>query len=366
MTGAERGRRKILLVNMAGLGDIIMMTPAVRAIRAAFPEASLELLTIDRSKELAAGIQGIDKIHSVPIRYRFAGPATVYKFIRTLLELRRENFSALVNFSLVSSFGGLLKARLINAVVKPGLSSCRVLRGLGAAGNFTAYEEFVEKQSETTLTARLLAPLGVEARDLYISYSPGPEEKKRVSLDLAARGVSGKPVIGLNPGAFRPSRRWPAEKWKSLIGLLLEKYPRALIVVTGSGAEKNIAEELTSSGRIFPAAGLYSIRENAALFGLMDVFISNDTGPMHIAAAVGVRTVCLFGPGDHWRFAPAVPVDQKRIVRRDIPECNIPCYKFNCRNPLCLEGITPEEVMAAVIDILESGGEQPITPKSKF
>lgn len=354
MTGDGRGSRKILLVNMAGLGDIIMMTPAIRAIKAAFPDARLELLTIDRSKELAAGIHGIDKIHSVPIQYRFAGPVIIYKFIRTLLELRREGFSALVNFSLVSSFGGLLKTWLINAVVKPGISSCRVLRGLGAAGDYTAYEEFIEQQSETALTARLLPPLGVEARDLYISYSPGLEEKKMVSLDLAARGVSGKPVIGLNPGAFRPSRRWPAEKWKSLIGLLLEKYPRALIVVTGSRAEKSMAEELTISGRVFPAAGLYSIRENVALFSLMDVFISNDTGPMHIAAAVGVRTVCIFGPGDHWRFAPAVPEDKKRIVRRDIPDCNIPCYKFDCKNPVCLGSINPEEVLIAAIDILES------------
>ncbi|MEK7720990.1 MAG: asparagine synthase (glutamine-hydrolyzing), partial [Elusimicrobiota bacterium] len=192
-----RGRHKILLVNMAGLGDIIMMTPAVRAIKAAYPDAMLELLTIDRSKELAGGIPGIDKIHSVPIHYRFAGPAAVYKFIRILLELRREGFSALLNFSLVSSFGGLLKTRLINGLVKPGMASCRVLKGLGAAGDFTSYEDFIEKKSEVALTAKLLAPLRLEPRDLEISYSPGLEEKKRVSVDIAARRLSGKPVIGL-------------------------------------------------------------------------------------------------------------------------------------------------------------------------
>jgi asparagine synthase (glutamine-hydrolysing) len=348
-----RGKRKILLVNMAGLGDIIMMTPAVRAIRAAYPDACLELLTIDRSSELAAGVPGIDKIYSVPINYRFPGPGGLLKFLRVVRELRRERFDALLNFSLVSSLGGLFKARFINFTVKAGLSSCRVMKGLKAAGDITSFEKLVEDKSEVQLTARLLLPLGVELLDTEIRYEPGLEEKKRVSADLAARGVSGKPVIGLNPGAFRPSRRWPLEKWRKLAGLILEKYPGALLIVTGSSGEKEMAEALKISDRVFPAAGLYTVRENAALYGLMDVFITNDTGPMHIAAAMGTKTVCLFGPGDHRRFSPSVPEARRRVIRKDLPGCEVPCYKFDCPNPECLGEITPQEVLAAAGELLE-------------
>ncbi|HCC47232.1 MAG TPA: asparagine synthase (glutamine-hydrolyzing) [Elusimicrobia bacterium] len=347
-----RGRRKILLVNMAGLGDIIMMTPAVRALKAAYPDARLELLTIDRSKELAAGIAGIDKIHSVPIRYRFGGPAAAYKFLRTLLQLRGEGFDALVNFSLVSSYGGLLKTRLINWLVKPALASCRVMTGLGGAGSHTVFEEVIEKKNAVDLISRLLAPLGIEQRDFLIEYAPGLEAKKSVSMDLASRGLSGKPFIGLNPGAFRPSRRWPLEKWKALVKLLLEKYPSALLMVTGSAEEKAMADELKISERVFSSAGLYTLGQNAALYSLMDVFITNDTGPMHMAAAVGTKTVCIFGPGDHWRFAPSVPGEKKRVIRKDMPGCETPCYKFHCPNPVCLTAITPEEVLAAAEDLL--------------
>jgi asparagine synthase (glutamine-hydrolysing) len=347
-----RGRRKILLVNMAGLGDIVMMTPAVRAIKAAYPAARVELLTIDRSAALAAGVPGIDGICSVPINYRFPGPAALWLLAKTLLRLRRENFDALVNFSLVSSYGGLLKARLINRAVRAGLSSCRVMKGMGAAGTFTSYEAEVEEASEVRLTAELLKPLGIELRDTEIHYAAGPDEKKSVSRDLAARGLSGRPVIGLNPGAFRPSRRWPIGKWKALAGLLLEKYPGALLVVTGSPAEKGLAAELRISGSVFAAAGLYSVRETAALYSMMDVFITNDTGPMHIAAAAGARTVCIFGPGDYRRFAPSVPEARRRVVRRDVPGCAVPCYKFDCANPECLGGITPEEVLAAAAELL--------------
>lgn len=346
-----RGRRRILLVNLAGLGDIVMMTPAVRALRAAYPDAELELLTIDRSKELAAGIPGLAAVHSVPIHYRFAGPAAVFKFVRTLLALRGR-FDALVNFSLVSSFGGLLKARLINFLVKPGVSCCRVMNGLGAAGDYTFYEDLIEKHSEVELTGRLLAPLGLELHDRTIAYEPAPEDRAAVMADLALLGLSGRPLIGLNPGAFRPSRRWPAEKWRELARLLLEKYPAALIVVTGSPGEKALAESLKISDRVFPAAGAHTLRQSAALYSRLDVFITNDTGPMHLAAAAGAKTVCVFGPGDHRRFAPSVPEERKRVIRKDLPGCETPCYKFHCPNPVCLEAVSPAEVMAAAAELL--------------
>jgi ADP-heptose:LPS heptosyltransferase len=87
----------------------------------------------------------------------------------------------------------------------------------------------------------------------------------------------------------------------------------------------------------------------------MDVFITNDTGPMHLAAAVGTKTVCIFGPGDHWRFAPSVPGSRFRIVRKALPGCVVPCYKFSCGGPRCLSGISPEEVLAAASELLGAG-----------
>ncbi len=347
-----RGRRKILLVNMAGLGDIVMMTPALRAIRSAWPEARVELLTIDRSAELAAGLEGLDAVHSVPIHYRLPGPLALWRFVSKLLELRREGFDALLNFSLVSSYAGLLKGRLINALVRPGLASCRVMKGLGGCGTYTSYEAEIEEKSEPRLTAELLKPLGLEVLDPEIKYRPDLESRRAVSADLASRGLAGRPLIGLNPGAFRPSRRWPLPKWKALAGMLLEKYPAALLVVTGSAAEKAMCAELCVSDRVFNAAGLYGVRGNAALYAMTDVFITNDTGPMHIAAAAGARVVCIFGPGDHRRFAPSVPEERRRVLSHNVPGCRVPCYKFNCACPACLEAISPAEVLAAAEELI--------------
>ena len=347
-----RGRRKILLVNMAGLGDIVMMTPALRAIRLAWPGARVELLTIDRSAGLAAGLDGLDAVHSVPLSGRLPGPFALFRLAAKLLELRRAGFDALVNFSLVSSYGGLLKSRLITRLVRPGLASCRVMKGLGRCGTHTVYEAEIEEASEPALTAALLAPLGLDVRDMEIKYRPAPGSVRKVKEDLAARGAACRPLIGLNPGAFRPSRRWPTRKWKELVRLLLDKYPSASLVATGSAAEKGLCAELCLSDRVVNAAGLYDAGEIAALGSLTDVFITNDTGPMHIAAAAGAKVVCIFGPGDYRRFAPSVPEERRRVLRHDVPGCKVPCYKFSCAAPACLEAVTPDEVLAAAGELL--------------
>ena len=73
---------------------------------------------------------------------------------------------------------------------------------------------------------------------------------------------------------------------------------------------------------------------------------------MHLAAAAGARTVCIFGPGDHWRFAPSVPEDRRRVLRKDVPGCEVPCYKFDCANPACLEAVAPAEVLAAAAELI--------------
>lgn len=347
-----QGRRKILLVNLAGMGDMVMMTPAVRALKSAYPDSELEVLCLDRGRAVAEGIPGLDTIHSVTQRGGWPGPLELARLVAALRGLRGRGFDALLNFSLISSFGGALKARLINFLVKPALSACRVLRGIGPVGDRTLFEEEAEQASEVQLTARLLLQLGIELRDAEIKYVPGLEERRKVSTDLASRGLSGRPLIGLNPGAFAKARCWPAAYWKELAGLILEKYPGALIAVTGSPSERELAESLKISERVFCSAGEYEVKEHAALYSMLDVLVTNNTGSMHLAAAAGTKTVCIFGQGDHWRFSPSVPEARRRVLRAEIPGCQTPCVKGDCHAPECFEAIKPAAVLAAVEELL--------------
>ncbi len=345
------GKRKVLFVNLAGMGDMVMMTPAVRALKASYPGAVLETLCLERGRSVAEGVPGIDKVHSVPMWGATPGPLDLLRLVLKLLDLRKEGYDALVNFSLVSSFGGLLKVRLINLLVAPGFSVCRILRGLGSAGDHALFEEKAAEASEVEMTGRLLLPLGVELRDTGIKFVPSEKDMAKVSGDLARRGLSGRPVIGLNPGGFRPSRRWPAEKWKELAGLLKKRYPGALILVTGSAAEAGLVNGIAGAGGAHAVVG-YTVPESAALYSLMDVFITNNTGPMHLAAAVGARTVCIFGPGDHVRFAPSVPEKRRRILSKGAPDCETPCDKPECDTMACFAAIPAHDVLAAAEELL--------------
>ena len=344
---------RILLVNMAGLGDMVMMTPLLRALRAAYPAARLELLTIGRSADLARLLPGLDAVHSIPVNYRAFGPRALLIFLKTLLAMRKKRFDHMLNLSLVSSAAGELKARLIRFLVRPGFSAGRSLLPSVGLYDFVARESFVEKESEVALTARLLEPLGAAPGDLTISFPVSGEDRAFAERELERLGLKGKKLIGFNPGAFRPSRRWPLENWKTLGRLLLEKYPEAAILVNAPAAEGAAWGTLKIPRRIVVLDGGYDMGKLAAIFEKLDLFITNDTGPMHLAAAVGTRVAAIFGPGDFYRFAPSVPAERYRLIRKDIPGCEVPCYKFSCPDPKCLKAISPGEVLAKAGELLD-------------
>jgi ADP-heptose:LPS heptosyltransferase len=342
---------RILLVNMAGLGDIVMMTPMLRTLKAAYPACEITLLTIDRSADLARRLPGIDKVYSVPINYRAFGPGALWVLLKTLLSLRKRRFDLMLNLSLVSSFAGELKARLIRFIVRPGFSSGRSLLPSVGLYDFISRESIVEKKSEVALTARLMAPLGVAVGDYTISFPVSSHERAFADNELERLGLKGKKLIGFNPGAFRPSRRWPPANWKELGRLLLEKYPDAAILVNVTAAEAPEYQALKISERVVMLNGGYDMGRLAAIFEKLDLFVTNDTGPMHLAAAVGTSVAAIFGPGDAHRFSPSVPSNQFRIVKKDIRGCDSPCYKFKCSDPLCLNAVIPDEVFEKIKEL---------------
>ncbi len=352
VTGEGSGK-KILLVNMAGLGDIVMMTPVLRALKAAYPASKLSLLTIDRSVDLASRLPGLDGIFSIPVQYRLPGPAGLWRILKTLITLRRKNFDMLLDLKLVSSRAGAWKMRLVNAFIRPVFSAGRCLHDGHCVFDVVLRENSIETKSEVALTGGLLELLGIGTRDLEIRLDISREDGAFAENKFKELGLSGARVIGFNPGAFRPSRRWPLENWKTLSALLLERYPDARIAVSGSPAEAKEYAGLNIPGRVLVLDGAYDMGKLAAMFKKMALFITNNTGPMHIAAAVGTKVAAIFGPGDACRFAPSVPAAGYRIIRKDAPGCEYPCYKFRCPDPVCLTSITPAEVFEKARELLD-------------
>ncbi len=345
---SPRDFEKILLLNLGGLGDIVMMRPLLLALRSRFPAAKITLLTLDRSASAARLLPELDAVESLAVRYKLPTPLAALRGLLTLLRLRKERFPLLLNQLAVSSPWGRRKLRFLNWILEPGFSAGRCIEDCPGLYDAPIYEREVEDRSEVDLSLRLLEPLGLRPAGRNITFPVPPEDSAWADAELCRRGLAGRFLIGLNPGSFRPSRRWPLERWLELARRMRARYPEAGFVVTTGPGEEKLSEALGSGERTWTPGGALSAGQLAALLAKLSVYVTNDTGPMHLAAAVGTRVAAIFGPSDIVRFTPAVPRAMVRVVRADSAGCFRPCYDFECADPRCLSDITPEAVLEAV------------------
>lgn len=174
--------------------------------------------------------------------------------------------------------------------------------------------------------------------------------------DMRARvGAAGSPVVILNPNAsdLLPLRRWPTDRFQQLAAKLLAQHPSLRIVLTGGASEQAAVEQLQgqlNSTRVISVAGQTTLRELLTLYSVADVLVTNDSGPAHFASLTLVRTIVLFGPETPRLFAPRSP--QTTVIWKELA-CS-PCVSvFNhrlspCRNNVCMQSISVDEVLAAV------------------
>lgn len=347
--------KKILVVNLGGIGDIIMSSPIIKLLRDYYQNAEICLLTIPRSLELSKNFAEIDKFYTIPLRYRFIPVKFFIETIKTIRLLRNERFDLLINLRAVETFAGMIKMLLFAKLLNAKISIGRNLSNLGFFYTIPIKEQKYAKNSEVELTLNLLKPLGIEAalKEMYINYQVSSQSRSTIDKYLSEFHIEKQHLlIGLNPGAFRPSRRWPVGHWRDLIKLINTKY-RTKIFITGEKSEVSIAKEIAFGyDNVFVTNGLFSLDELAALIERLNVFITNDSGPMHLAAAVGTKLIGIFGPGDVDRFTPYVPKEKYRIVRKENIKCVRPCYKFKCKHPTCLIEISPEEVFNTMCEII--------------
>jgi ADP-heptose:LPS heptosyltransferase len=179
-----------------------------------------------------------------------------------------------------------------------------------------------------------------------------PAEAATAKALLCEAGLKRRPLIVIHPGTseFGAFKRWPPGRFGDLARRLIRRW-KAGILVTWGPRERPLAMKVASAAGRSTAISppTRSIRELAELLRQADLFISADTGPMHIAAALGVPVVALFGPKDPVLHGPYGK--DARVVRAGV-ECS-PCSKRSCEDVKCMAGITPEMVMAVAADLLK-------------
>lgn len=342
--------RNILTISTTGIGNLILYTPALRALRRDFPESHITLLVANKAAaNLLDGCKELDE--TIIINKNKNG---IFNWFNILRQIRRKRFDLVVTSFLDKSFKVALFAWLTGARYRVGYEN-KVYGWL-----YTHQAPVTERKHEIEYNLDLVRAIGLIVRRVnekapFIYTTPLEEELAKdflIKNQVAHKDL----LIGIHPGsglAIGSAKRWPREKFAKLCDLILS-VPRTKVVVFGGPEERYAAEEMAKFMRKKPVivAGDTDIRTTAALIKRCALFISNDSGLMHLATAVKTPVLAIFGPTLWWKN---YPWGKNNLVVRKEMACS-PCYNYQqiqCKTLKCLDMIKVEEVWQKVKDFLK-------------
>ena len=348
---------KILILQLAGIGDLVLATPTLKALRTRFKDAYIGLLVISRTAQLIKGCPDIDDLFVLDIRdtslRNLLKKGAFIKVYKTTKELRKKRFDMLINLEHISSWIGSFKIAVLFWLIGAKYRVGRDTDKRGFFLNFKIRENSNEPKHAVEANLDVARALGANIEKITLEVPIFEEDKTYISNFLAQRGVSDTDLlVGLNPGTYRPYGRWFKERWTQLAHWLIEERGYKVIITGGEGEREMINEiaNLTEKKSAITATD-FTLKQFSALLERLNLFIASDTGPMHIAAAMQPPLIALFGPGDIHKFSPYCHSNNCMVVRKEV-DCQRPCYKFRCNDRKCMELITIDDVINAVKRVL--------------
>jgi heptosyltransferase-1 len=333
---------RILLIKLSSLGDVIHALPTLEALRSLYPRGHITWLVEEINAPVLAGHPALNEVWPVP-RPRLGNGRfleNVGEMIQAARRLREEPFDLVIDLQ------GLLKSAIWVALA----------RGKRKVG-YDRTREF----SYLALTERL-PPLDPEAHAVWrylnvARYLGAPAAPPRFRLGLNIPEdlshlfptETGQPQAVLHPGARWSTKLWPTDHWARLAEWLVRD-KGFQVVITGSPGDRDLTAEIVAQAGVplINLAGRTSLVELAALLQQARLAVTTDTGPMHLAAALGTPVVALFGPTAPWRTGPFG--EGHEVVRLALP-CS-PCFRRQCPEPRCLTELSVAGAQEAVEKIL--------------
>ncbi|OHD01136.1 MAG: hypothetical protein A2885_05350 [Sphingopyxis sp. RIFCSPHIGHO2_01_FULL_65_24] len=345
---APAGVRRILVISSTAIGDTLLSTPAIHALRKRFPEARLIGLLHRRTAGLFRHYRELDEI--VLLRR---------SLLRTAWQLRRARPDVTVilhgNEPEASMLAWLSGARFILKHAKrhpaPQLLSHR--------DGDEDYDPLTEHAIVSRL--RLASWLGADGSDIHMRLELPPGTEARAAQHLRAHGVNdGDLCIGLQPGAATRYKMWPHTAFMLLAHRLMHHDRKIKVLLLGSKSEWQLCETIKSGVRdhhLVNLAGAIDLPVLPALVQRLALLVTNDTGTMHVAIALGVPTVSLFAATEPAGTGPLQDLERHRVIKK--PQTCHPCVTKRCETPFCMDQITVEEVFQAVLSSPVLDGVEP-------
>lgn len=335
--------KRILIVKLSALGDLILSIPALKAIRKKFPPPSV--ITCVVGKDIAPILNNCPYIDALII-YDFKNrDKGIFGLLRLGKELRRKNFDLVID--LQNNRKSHMASALSFTSRRYGYDNGKLSFLLNKK---IKEDEFMRGPIEHQF--RILKMLDIELKDRKIELWPSKEDAYYSDKFLESEWVSrGRPLVGIHLGSSRRwlTKRWPLEYIARLAENLALKDIRVLI--TGEQADPEELKRLKAlTKRSCPiiACGKTTINQLVALIKRCNVFIAGDTAPLYIACGAAIPTVALFGPTDPKRHMPS---DEQVTLFYKALSCQ-PCYKPQCPSPECMKQISVEEVQTAIFKLL--------------
>jgi heptosyltransferase-2 len=350
--------QRILLLRLERIGDLVMALEAIRDVRSLAPGARIDLVVGSWNAELAQAVPSVDRVETLDAYWlaREGEGVGMNALMRTAWGWRGRGYDLAINFE--PDVRSNLVAAAAGAAKTAGWAS-----GGGAPVLDVALD--YDSSAHTTANARRLVQQ-VFGRTAPESTRPLLVVSGRASAAAAAllRPAAGRALVGVHISGGRAIKQWPPERFAQVAARLADERGAAIVATGGPGDRALVSGLQTALAPrlVIDASEAEGLLGSAALLARLDVLVTGDTGPMHLASAVGTPVVAVFGPSDPARYAPRGRLD--RVIRIDLP-CS-PCNRIRrpparCvgHTPDCLAGITSDAVFDAASSVLDLSAARP-------
>lgn len=333
--------KNILIVNVNWLGDTLFVTPFIRAVREKYSKAYIAILTHPRCYEILEGNPNIDEIIIYDEKKQHRN---ILRRFSIVSYLRSKRFDAA--FILRKSLSRTLLLLFSKIPIRAGYKSKRV--GFLLNRKVDTPDKELHK---VEYFLNLAKALGIEAKNKNYEISISDDDMEKGKKILEPAGIKDKGFIALNAGGNWNPKRWPAENFAKLGDKIFERL-NIPIVLTGGENDIALAENIAGlmKHKPFILCGKTDLKTLGAIFKKAMCVISNDSGPMHLAVAVGTKVVAIFGPTSPELTGPYG--DGRYVVLRKDTGCKIPCYDSKCKDNKCMKAVTIEDVFGAFYEIV--------------
>jgi heptosyltransferase-2/heptosyltransferase-3 len=349
MKNSIKNAERIIIIDLLYLGDLLFALPFIQNLRRSYPEARIDMVVnanffdIIEDNPYLDNVYAYDKSWSIKESWRFSRG------------LSKNNYDLGLNIH--GNWRTAIMLKLINPDYSIGYGGKGRGIFLDKELNTLPTEDSVQEKHMVELYLNFLREMGIddefENQGLKINVSKEARESMLEFLQEAGINKEREQIVGINTGGSWPTKRWTERGFAELADSLEKEYGMKVIFFGGPGDVDRV-ERIVDLMETEPviAAGKTNLKELAALAQLCDLFISGDTGPIHVAVSVGTPTIAIFGPSDEGKYRP---YGKGHIVVKKEIDCR-PCGEHEC--PLdhheCMEGIEVEDVLAGMdLDIEE-------------